>query len=175
MKKAVITITVLSIIGTAVCLAAYKMEENEVMFTAAVSFGTTAYHFLMRLCVGFVFDRTMANKTDYRKRWYQSRSWEMKLYRRLNVKRWKRMMPAYDASLFDPGKHTWGEIAQASCQAELVHETIVLLSFVPLIFSIWFGAVAVFLVTSVLAALFDLTFVVIQRYNRPRIIRLIER
>ena len=33
----------------------------------------------------------------------------------------------------------------------------------------------VFIITSVLAALFDLTFVMIQRYNRPRILKLIGR
>ena len=84
-------------------------------------------------------------------------------------------MPTYDPSLFDQTQKSWDEIAQASCQAELVHETIILLSFVPIVFSIWFGALAVFVITSVLAALFDTVFVIMQRYNRPRIIRLIKR
>ena len=66
------------------------------------------------------------------------------------------------------------EIAQAMCQAELVHETIVILSFVPVAFSAVFGAFWVFLITSLCAAAFDLMFVIIQRYNRPRIIRLIK-
>lgn len=84
-------------------------------------------------------------------------------------------MPTYDTNQFDHTKHSWDEIAQASCQAELVHETILLLSLVPIIFSIWFDAIIVFIITSVLAALFEMTFVIIQRYNRPRIIRLIGR
>ena len=64
--------------------------------------------------------------------------------------------------------HTWDEIAQAMCQAELVHETIVVLSFLPVAASVWFGAAAVFLVTSLAAAAFDLMFVMMQRYNRGR-------
>lgn len=61
------------------------------------------------------------------------------------------------------------------CQAELVHEVNVILSFLPVVFSYWFGALAVFIVTSLLAALFDMIFVIMQRYNRPRILRLIQK
>ncbi|HIY00608.1 MAG TPA: hypothetical protein IAA26_01980 [Candidatus Blautia faecipullorum] len=175
MKKIIITIAILSVICTAVCFFLYEESGSKAILAAAITFLTTAYHFLMRLAVGFMFDRIMANKADYTKRWYQCKAWEKKIYKRLNVKHWKRLLPTYDTSLFDPKKHSWDEIAQASCQAELVHETIVLLSFIPIVFSIRFGAVMVFIITSVLAALFDLAFVMIQRYNRPRIIRLIGR
>lgn len=175
MKKAMVTITILSAICTVVSFCLYKISENNVILAAAITFGTTAYHFFMRLSVGFIFNKTINNRTDYRKGWYQCRAWERKLYERLNVKHWKGIMPTYDTSLFDYTKHSWDEIAQASCQSELVHETIILLSFVPILFSIWFGAIMVFIITSILAALFDLTFVVMQRYNRPRIIRMIGR
>ena len=129
----------------------------------------------MRLVVGFAFDKKMKNRADPTKRWYQIRAWERRLYERIHVKRWKGVMPTYDPSLFDLTEKRWEEIAQASCQAELVHETIILLSFVPVLFAKWFGALPAFAATSVLAALFDLTFVVIQRYNRPRIMRLVGR
>lgn len=61
------------------------------------------------------------------------------------------------------------------CQAEIVHETIVLFSFVPLLFSLVFDSFPAFLITSLLAACFDLIFVSLQRYNRPRLLRLIEK
>lgn len=83
-------------------------------------------------------------------------------------------MPTYDRSLFDPQVHTWAEIAQAMCQAELVHETIAALSFLPIVESIWFGTYPVFIVTSVFAAAFDMLFVMIQRYNRQRIMKLLK-
>lgn len=172
MKKTILTITTFSVIGTAAGFCLYKATGNEAVLTAAITFLTIAYHFLMRLGVGFIFDRTMNNKADYTKGWYQCRAWEKRLYERLNVKRRKRRMPTYDTDLFNPRKHSWDEIAQASCQAELVHETILPLSFVPIAFSVWFGAVTVFVITSVLAACFDLNFVILQRYNRPRIIRM---
>ena len=84
-------------------------------------------------------------------------------------------MPTYDHTLFDPRIHTWDEVAQAMCQAELVHETIVVLSFLPILAGIWLGVYPVFIVTSVLAAMFDMLFVVMQRYNRQRITMLLER
>lgn len=175
MKKAMSTITICSALCTAVCFCFYKVLENEAILAALITCWTTTYHFLMRMAVGFGFDRAMNNKADVTKKWYQSRTWEKKFYEKLHVKRWKDFLPTYDTNLFDHTKHSWDEIAQASCQAEIVHETIVLLSFVPIGFSIWFGTTMVFIITSVLAALFDLTFVMIQRYNRPRILKLIGR
>ena len=61
------------------------------------------------------------------------------------------------------------------CQAELVHETITVLSFVPVLFAIWFGQLPVFLITSLLAAAFDMQFVILQRFNRPRVIKFINK
>ena len=79
-------------------------------------------------------------------------------------------MPTYDPTLFDPRIHTWSEIAQAMCQAELIHETIVVWSFLPIVEGLWFGAYPLFIVTSVLAATFDMMLAVMQRYNRQRIV-----
>lgn len=95
----------------------------------------------------------------------------MRLYEKLQVKRWKNYMPTYNPSRFDPRKRTWDQIAQETCQAELGHETIAVLSFVPIAAGIWFGEYPVFILTSMAAAGFDLMFAVIQRYNRQRIVK----
>ena len=65
-------------------------------------------------------------------------------------------MPTYNPDLFDPRKRTWDQIAQATCQAELGHETIAVLSFVPITAGICFGEYPVFICTSITAAVFDL-------------------
>ena len=57
------------------------------------------------------------------------------------------------------------------CQAEVLHEVIIPLSFVPIAFAEWFGALPVFVLTSVGAAAGDAFFVLLQRYNRPRVMR----
>lgn len=149
--------------------------EAGVWLSLAIASGTVAYHFLMRLIVGFVFNKVLNNTVDYTRGWFQVRSFELRFYNIIKVKRWKNKMPAYEPDVFSPKKHTWNEIAQAMGQAELVHETIIILSFVPIFMAIWWGALCVFLVTSICAALLDLSFVIMQRYNRPRVMRLARR
>ena len=175
MKKIIKSITIISFILTLLFSAVYFHTENSASLSLAITMGTTLYHFAMRLVVGFFYDRIMNNKADLSRWWYQPKGFEKRIYNWLNVKNWKGIMPSYEPELFDPHKHTWNEIAQAMCQAELVHETIILLSFVPILFAKLFGALPVFVITSLLAAAFDMIFVIMQRYNRPRVIKLAER
>ncbi|MBR1457594.1 MAG: hypothetical protein IJ594_10620 [Oscillospiraceae bacterium] len=144
-------------------------------YSLAITFGTISYHLVMRLLVGLAYNVCMKNRADYHKPWYRQKAFEPKLYETLRVKSWKGKMPTYAGDLFDPRRHSWDEIAQAMCQAELVHETIAVLSFLPLLAVRWFGSFWVFLITSVLSALLDLMFVAMQRYNRPRVVRLAEK
>ncbi len=175
MKKIIANITIISFILTLLYSAVYFHTENGIILSLAITAGTTLYHFAMRLVVGFFYDKLMNNKADLGRWWYQPKGFEAGLYRRLNVKNWKGIMPSYEPELFNPQKHTWNEIAQAMCQAELVHETIIIFSFVPILFAKLFGTLPVFVITSVLAAAFDMIFVIMQRYNRPRVIKLAER
>ena len=138
-----------------------------------ITFGTFFYHFVMRLAVGYGINAIMKNKADLRKRWYQLRPFELRLYKALKVKKWKSGMPTYAPDTFDPKQHSWEEIAQATCQAEIIHEIIIGFSFLPLLAAFAFGEFWVFFVTSVIASMYDLTFVIMQRFNRPRIIKLI--
>lgn len=160
---------------TAILSVLYRLTFVKALLPAAITFGTIAYHLVMRLLVGFIFNLFMDNKADYVKRHYRVSQREMQLYRKLNVKRWKGSMPSYDNTLFDPQKHSWEEIIQAMCQAELVHETIAILSFLPIVAGMWFGDFPVFIITSVAAAMVDMMFVIMQRYNRYRLLQLIEK
>ena len=69
--------------------------------------------------------------------------------------------------------HSMEEIVNNMCHAEAVHELIMLLSFTTLFFSIPLGAFPAFLITAIIAASIDMVFVIIQRYNRPRVMRLV--
>lgn len=160
---------------TVVFVVLHGKIQAGVWLSLAITFGTISYHICVRLLVGLLYNVFMKNRADYGKKWYQVGEREQKLYELLRVKRWKGKMPAYHAEMFDPAVYSWDEIAQAMCQSELVHETNVVVSFVPLVFSVWFGAFYVFLITSILAAGMDLLFVFMQRYNRPRLVRLIKR
>ncbi len=175
MAKIVKGIAAFSLAATVILAISYKVTSSGILLPLAITSGSIAYHFVMRLMVGLAFHATMRNKADYRKRWYQVSKWEMAVYEKLKVKQWKRRMPTYDPALFDPRLHTWEEIVQAMCQAELVHETIAVLSFLPILAGIWFGEYPVFIVTSVLSAACDIVFVIMQRYNRQRVTKLLNR
>lgn len=157
------------------CTLLFSLAGWSPLLPLAITFGTAAYHLGVRLLVGKAFDRWMGNRADLSRRWYQPRPWEDKLYRLLRVKSWKDRMPTFYPDEFSPEKHSWEEIAQVMCQSELVHETNILMSFLPLLAAIPFGAFWVFLVTSLLGGLFDLSLAILQRYNRPRVVRLARR
>lgn len=174
-KPLLIAITVVLTLLTAVFSVLYVVTGASGMEACAISFGTTAYHFCMRFAVAGIVNAVMQNRADYRAERYRLRAWEKKLYDRIRVKRWKNLLPTYRTEFFDPRLHSWEEIAQATCQAETVHAIIVALSLLPIVCIAWFGEPVVFIVTSVLAAVLDLPFVIAQRYNRARIVKLIRR
>ena len=171
MKKVMKASALFSALLAASSTVLFWMTQSEFMLIMAITFGTTAYHFIMRLLIGATIHLIFRNRMDYRRKRFRVSTWEQDLYQKLSVKKWKAKMPTYTPDCFDPRQHSWHEIAQATCQAELVHEWIILLSFVPVFAAIPFGALGVFLTTSCLAACFDTLFVIMQRYNRPRILK----
>ena len=171
-KNLLNTVAVFSSIVTVILIACYAQVPSEILFSLLITFATITYHLVMRIAVGVFFDRAFDNKMNYEKRWFQASSREMAIYEKLKVKSWKGKLPTYNASTFDLKKHTLVEVALAMCQAELVHETIAILSFLPIIAGIWFGDFPVFIITSLAAAAVDMSFVIIQRYNRQRIMKI---
>ena len=129
----------------------------------------------MRLAVGSLLDQKLRNEVDYHCAWFQERSFEPKLYAFAHVRIWKKHMPTFEADLFDLRTKNLESIVKATCQAEIVHEIIIVLSHLPILLGFAIGTWKVLIATSVLAALIDLLFVMIQRYNRPRLVLLMER
>ena len=63
---------VVFLIGTMVTAILYQKTLLEIWLTIAITFGTTAYHFIMRWVVAFIYNSIMHNRADYRKHWYQA-------------------------------------------------------------------------------------------------------
>lgn len=162
-------------IGTALLTALLALLYHSFgggwFLSAAITFGTVCYHFAMRLLVGSV----VPNSFRYNSSWFQPHSWEAPLYKKLNVKAWKKHVPTYNPRLFSLEENTLEQIICNMCQAEVVHEVIVLCSFIPLLLTFAFGSFVVFLLTSVFSAALDLVFVCLQRYNRPRLVRILQK
>lgn len=175
MKKNMLLTTLILLIGLLVLGTAYYLTRNQILYSITITFGTTFYHFAMRLSIGYIIDTKFHNHMDYTKKWFQKRSFETKFYKVIRVKRWKKWVPSFNPDNFLLEKHSVSYIIQVTCQAEIIHEIIMVLSFVPVIFSVCFGALEIFLITSCMSFLFDSIFVILQRYNRPRLMLLIKK
>ena len=169
--KVMQTSAVLSFTATVVFVLLYRRYPQSWIFAAAITSGTTFFHFSMRLLVGTIVPLCVKQPMQYR--WFQQKRFEPKLYQKLNVKQWKDRMPTYDPASFSLQENTLQQIVDNCCISEAVHEVIVLFSFVPLAFALWWGAFPVFLLTSLFAAAFDSCFAIMQRYNRPRLLRIL--
>lgn len=113
---------------------------------------------------------------------YRSFSWEQegKIYRKLYIHRWKDIVP--DMSRVNPGmvsKHL-GRLPSSeqvsclvseTCIAEFVHWVLIVFAHLILLIEEWWATLVLYLYVLV----FNLPFILIQRYNRPQLIRLAER
>ena len=175
MKRAMILISVLSAIVSIGFAFGYHLTHFSVLESIAITALTVVCHLSLRFIIGAIIGKVGRKRINSSRRWFVVKSWEKTLYDKLQVKKWKKHIPTYAPGEFSLESHTLQEIIHNTCVSELVHETIVLFSFLPILLSIPFGAFPVFLITSVLAACFDCIFVVLQRYNRPRLINLINK
>ena len=151
----------------------YRRTTQGLFLSLYVTFLTIAYHLLMRLAVGEAVTLLYRNRDfHYDAPWFQQHSFEPALYRLLRVKKWKLHLITAKPEQFDIRRRSYQELQKNMTQAEVVHEIIMVLSFAPLILIHWYGAAGVFLITSILACMADGLFVIIQRYNRPRVLRL---
>lgn len=171
MAKGIKIIALISALLTVLFVALYMAFPLPALLSLAITAGTIFYHFAMRLAVGSIVDAIMHNRANAERAYFRTRAWEKKLYSRLGVRKWRGKMPTYNPSLFSTEIHTYTEILGANCQAEVVHEVIMLLSFLPIATIPVFGSPAVFIVTSTLAAAYDSLFVIMQRAARPHLVR----
>ncbi len=158
-----------------VCL--YRQNHGDIWYTLAVTAVTLVfYHLAMRLAVGWAVKSKAGPRLKPESFWFRQRVWEEKLYQRLHIKHWKKWSPTYIVDNFNFKKHSAEEILRNMCTAELDHELNTVLSFLPLVISLGVDRLRselwIFAVTGIVAGCFDMYFAVIQRYNRPRLIRL---
>lgn len=174
MRKAMLISTSVFLLLMVSFYVLYRFTENVVFYSLFVTFLTFSYHFVMRLTIGLVSRFFPEKLTVPDNRWFSPKKFERKIYKFLNVKKWKGHVPAYFPEAFSLEKHSLEQISKTMCGAELTHEIIFVFSFVPIAFSLEFGVPLVFVITSFLAAAVDSVFIIVQRYNRPRIMKLMK-
>jgi hypothetical protein len=177
-QKVMEWVTLLSIGVALLFFLLWKVGNPSLWFPFFLTVVTIGYHFGMRLLVGAVFEGLVKRLFHPENPWFRSKKWERKLYRRLKVKRWKSWVPTYSPAQFCLQDHTVDEIVQTMCRAELIHEIIALLSYGSLLFGLLSEDPAdfwIFFSTAVVASGFDCMFVMVQRFNRPRLLALKKR
>lgn len=171
-----ISVNIVFITLTVVFAVLHHIYHQGWMSSVYITFLTISYHFSMRLIVGETVTVIYRNREfNLDSVGFRIHSFEKDLYRRLNVKKWKLHMITAKPEQFDLRENSMDDLLHNMAQAELVHRIIMVLSFAPILLIIPYGAPMVFIVTSIIAALIDLQFVIIQRYNRPRVMKLLKK
>ena len=113
---------------------------------------------------------------------YRTWRWERdgKIYERLQIRRWKDRLPDMSRVMPDmvpkrlgkcpAASDTWRLVAE-TCRAEIVHLGLCLCA--PVIYFFWWNWLGV--VLALVTVLCNLPFMLIQRYNRPSLVRLAKR
>lgn len=175
MKKTMKRITVILLVLSVVFVLLNFYLKTDLFLILSITFCTALYHFAMRLFVGEICNKFIEPKLNYNAKWFNEKKFEKKLYKFLKVKKWKKFAPTYSPESFSLKDNSKEDIIRTMCGAEVVHELIIVFSFLPIIFSGLLDSFYEFLFTSIIAALVDSVFVIIQRFNRPRVIKLLKR
>lgn len=156
------------------CFAAYYsgwFPSGTVLWTGITAF-TITYHFKMRLILGEITQRCHIR---YDQRWFREHPFERRIYRLLQVKHWKDKALTYNPELFSVKDRTLEQIANAMAKAETDHWLNELVSLSTIFFALIWGEAWIFVLTAIIAMAFDAQFILIQRYNRPRVVKLLKK
>lgn len=162
-----------TVVISAVCFLLYYKDiyKNKIILWIGIAAFTLMYHFWVRIIMGNVLKLF---KVHYRQWWFREKSFEKGLYKILQLKKWKDKALTYNPELFSVKDRSMEEIANTMAKVERDHWINELISLSTLLFIIPWGGLWFFILTAIFAMLFDAQFIVIQRYNRPRVIRLLE-
>ena len=166
-------IAITAVIALTVFILHYsKIYSNPALFWTGVTCFTIMYHLWMRIILGNV---SKLFTIDYRKWWFKEKHFEKTIYKTLKVKNWKNKALTYNPELYSVKNRSLEEIANTTAKSETDHWINVAISLSTLLFALIWGQFWVFMITAILAILFDSQFIIIQRYNRPRLIKLIQK
>lgn len=165
---------IVTALTTAVCFFLYysKAAGNDVILWVGITSFMILYHFGLRILFGEIAKRI---PIDPNGGFYRKRIFEDRLYKFLMVRKWKDKVLTFDPASYDFKSRTPRQLAVTMAKSERDHWINEIISIASLSFILLWGCWPAFVITAALAMLFDGQFIVVQRYNRPIIMRLIER
>lgn len=168
------SVIALTIIISSVCFILHYggfTENGAVLWIGIVSF-MILYHFGLRILFGEI---TNLIKFDYNHPFFKRKKFEAKLYKLLKVRKWKDKVLTFNPENYDFQNRTLSQLATTMAKSETDHWINEFISVGSIFFSLLWGLFPVFLITAIAAMLFDAQFIIVQRYNRPVVLRLMER
>lgn len=166
----------ITVITTIVCFTLYYGDfyKNGVILWIGITAFTIMYHFWVRIIMGNV-SKLFKKHINYKRWWFKEKKFEKEFYELLHVKQWKDKALTYNPESFSLKEYSLEEIANTMAKSEVDHWINEVISLSTLLFAIPWGQFWIFLITAIAAMIFDAQFIVIQRYNRPRIVKILEK
>ena len=166
----------ITIITWVVCFTLYyrNIYKNGIILWTGITAFTIMYHFWGRIIMGNI-SKLFKKHLNYNQWWFKQKKFEKGLYKLLRVKEWKGKALTYNPELFSLKENSLEDIANTMVKAETDHWINEVISLSTLLFPLLWGQFWIFLITAVAAMIFDAQFIVIQRYNRPRIVKILEK
>lgn len=168
-KNTLYIISVSLIVLMFVFMALFVRSKNGVMLVFGVIMLNAAYQVITRLLVGTICEGVFENGIDSSAEWFKTGESEERLYSFLGIKRLKRNLPKFERTDFSLTRQSIQDIIDTGCEIEAEHEINILVSMLGVLFAIPFGETWVFVIFAVAAVLYDLLFIAVQRFNRPRL------
>lgn len=168
------SVIALTTILSAGCFALYysgTFDNSGILWTGIVSF-MILYHFGLRIYMGNV---TKKWNITYTHPWFTQRRFEKKLYKILKVRKWKDKVLTFEPEMYDFENRTLEQLATTMAKSETDHWINEIISVISIFFVFIWGCPAAFLISAFTAMIFDAQFIVVQRYNRPIVLRLAKR
>lgn len=166
----------ITLIISIICFYIYYSGTNiskVILWTGIVCF-TIMYHFWVRIIMGNI-SKLFKKHINYKQWLFKERKFEKNLYKFLKVKDWKDKALTYNPESFSLKEHSLEEIVNTMAKSEVDHWINEAISISTMFFGLIWGKTWIFVLTAIAAMIFDGQFIVIQRYNRPRIIKILER
>ena len=166
----------LGILISITCLGTYYVgiTENNIFLWIGITAFTITYHFWGRIILGNI-SKLFKKYINYNQWWFKEKWFEKNLYEILRVKKWKGKALTYNPEQFDLKTNSLDQIANTMVKSEIDHWINEVISISTMFFGLIWGETWIFVITALAAMIFDGQFIVIQRYNRPRVLKILER
>ena len=148
-------------------------KNGKVLWTGVVTF-TIMYHFWVRIILGNV-SKLFKKKINYKQKWFQELKFEKSLYKLLHVKEWKDKAFTYNPRDFSLKDRALEDILNTTAKSEVDHWINEAISVSTMFFGLIWGKPWLFIISAICAMIFDSQFIIIQRYNRPRLAKVVQR